>query len=307
MTPAALARELDDSSHQSPILREIKYNNATTISPRTLPDRLPTRDKHTTTNKALTPARCSCHTKPHYAAWQSPGQDECRCACSYRGCTITTKFLSGMVRYEQIVSDSLTLHGLSALLYNWYKVMAAMGNSLYNIHEEVERWVAFEKLDLTHTCCKIMTDPDEDKFEIKWLAADDIDEICDEERELLHHLEIMLHESDSDWWNSPSRFDFLLEVSLEEPPPTLRWANLWLARRLYNLDEEACDKIRSAAGIEEADFWGAIWSFWSSGKRFESVEPANTCSRSTQGSAETQWPKIRTDRLGGMPWIYFDS
>ena len=196
--------------------------------------------------------------------------DGCICGCSLGGCTPTSKFLARLAPWSSHKYDSLELYKVSALLYNWYKLMAAISVPIRNTIEEVRRFVAFQKLDLKHTCCDIIflnlgadvisTEMRETDMERRAPPPHDcVDDIRDEEAELLHLLEDMLGDSASDWWSSESKLDILLDVSSEGPPPTLRWANLWLVQRVYNFSEEACEIIRLAAGFSEKEFWESIW------------------------------------------------
>ena len=197
--------------------------------------------------------------------------DLCRCGCSCNGCTPITAFLKGVIdNHYYWQYNSLDLYQISALLYNWYNAMAAGRISLSSIRQEVERFIAFEKLGLTHTCCKLHLpssnntfdhtfDVTNDTFEITTRSGEVVDEIHDEEEELLDQLETMLRQPHSDWWASPSRLDILLDVSVEGPPPTLKWANLWLIQRAYRLDEKACEEIRIAEGLTEEQFWASYW------------------------------------------------
>ena len=239
-------------------------------------------------------------------------QDSCCCGCSRHGCTPTTKFLARVASpfYDWEI-DSLRLYEISALLYNWYNALAAVNVSISRIRGEVERFIAFRKLGLKHTCCKISSWYHEDTFETKRLSDDDVDEIREEEVELLDQLENMLQQPDSDWWTSPSKQDILLDVSGEGPPPTLRWANLWLIQRTYRLDEEACEEIRIAGGLSEKQFWESNWKVPKLGEEFESWELPEKCSEARPKSATGQMPRaLEMCRVFGCetePWIEFRS
>ena len=47
----------------------------------------------------------------------------------------------------------------------------------------------------------------------------------------------MLQQHDSDWWNAESMLDILLEVAVDGPPPTIRWAKSWFMRQTFGMDE----------------------------------------------------------------------
>ncbi|KAL8824347.1 MAG: hypothetical protein Q9191_005116 [Dirinaria sp. TL-2023a] len=199
------------------------------------------------------------------------GTSELQCIEIHELESLTSRFAGISSRQRDFyLQDSLRLYEVSAILYNWYNVLAGKGIPVNKIKEEVERFVAFSKLDLKHTCCTIK--PESPGYEIEKLSEDNVDEFRKEEDELLIHLDDMLRQPDSDWWNSPSRLDILLDVSGEGPPPTLRWAKLWLVQRTYGLDEEACEKIRIASKLPKELFWESKWEVPGLGDEFESWE-----------------------------------
>ena len=130
------------------------------------------------------------------------GHDDCHCKCSSHGCTVTTKFLEGMMcrnfGLERQFQDSLRLYEASALLYNWYNIMTAAGLSTSRTHEKVKRWIGFNKLDLTHTCCRLKSDKPIDSFRIQKFSTEDVCEIQEEEEEISNHLDDMLQQPSSD-------------------------------------------------------------------------------------------------------------
>ena len=220
--------------------------------------------------------------------------DSCLCGCSLYGCTPTTVFLKGMNFFYWRYCNSMFLYEVSALLYNWYNALAAVGLTASDIRKEVERCIAFKKLGLTHTCCKphLMVDYYGDPFNWKRFPDDDADEIREEEEELLSQLENMLQERDSEWWNSPSNLDFLLDVCSEGPPPTLRWANLWLLQRTYGIDEEACEELRRMAGIPEERFWTSPWKVPDIRGELQGWEVPKRYSKDRHKGAVKQMPRV---------------
>ena len=130
-----------------------------------------------------------------------PGyQDSCRCGRSHHGCSTTTKFLSCIARSHHGPRDySLELYNISALLHNWYTIMMDVDVSFCDIYEEVKRFVAFTKLDLTHTCCEFEWYSDDDYFQISRLSDDNGTKVGEEEGNFLKHLENMSQEPDSHW------------------------------------------------------------------------------------------------------------
>ena len=192
-------------------------------------------------------------------------QDSCCCGCSRHGCTPTTKFLVALAGLERRTFQdykSVILYETLALWYDWCHVLAAKGIPMSTVRGEVQRFVAFQKLGLTHTCCEIGSSYSDNAFSIMRMPIEDANEIREEEGELLNRLENMLQQPESDWWGSPSELDILLDVNDDGKPPTIRWANLWLAQRSYGLDEEACEKLRLAAGLSKKVFWESAWRFW---------------------------------------------
>ena len=193
--------------------------------------------------------------------------DSCCRGCSLGGCTPTTAFLKRM-RTKLPNSCSRDLYELSCFLYNWYNIVATAGVSSSDVRKEVERFVAFSKLDLTHTCCRMYISPEVNSFAVRIPSDEDIDEVQEEEEELLHHLENMLQDLDSDWWKSSSSYDILLDISGERPPPTLKWATEWLLYQKYGLDEEDIEEIRTVGGYDE-EFWEQNWDIYEDGHGLE--------------------------------------
>ena len=213
--------------------------------------------------------------------------DFCRCGCSYQGCTPTISLLQGITGFHfNWQRNSLQLYEISALLHNWYNAVAAVGVSVRCVHEEVRRFIAFDKLELKHTCCRFYSSYAIDTFEQRPSTDDDFNQIREEEEELLNQLEDMLLDPDSDWWNSCSIFDILLDVNGEGPPPTLKWVNLWLISQAYGLDEEVCEELRKAARISGSDFWESCWAVpelhhcrlqpWENRGRCGEIQPSST-------------------------------
>ena len=75
-------------------------------------------------------------------------------------------------------------------------VVCSQSNS---IQSEVKRFIAFEKLHLSHTCCSLTWL--DNKVEAELTVRSDIDGSREEQEELLAQLETMLLEPGSDWWS----------------------------------------------------------------------------------------------------------
>ena len=179
--------------------------------------------------------------------------DSCRCACSTFGCTPTTMlYKNHQWELRQFYLDAKRVYYDSSLLYSWYIAIAAVGVPVNEIREEVRRIVAFANMGLTHTCCRPYP---LNEMKGTLMPKEDVDEIRDEEEEMIDQQEQVLRDHESRPWKSSSRNDYLCEVDIERPPPTLRWANLVTIRAACGLDEKDCEEIRQASGILTENFW----------------------------------------------------
>ncbi|KAE8387036.1 hypothetical protein BDV23DRAFT_174975 [Aspergillus alliaceus] len=109
--------------------------------------------------------------------------DNCCCSCSLVGCSGLTRFLHGLFR---IWPDE----DVEELLRRLAIVLNSLAPSLEPEAEErlgpcVLRFLAFQKLEITHTCSHWT-------FEDKEVDAEEINEIHDEERELIIDLKQLL-------------------------------------------------------------------------------------------------------------------
>lgn len=236
--------------------------------------------------------------------------DSCRCGCSRHGCTATTKLLVGITEISKdfhYFHSSLQLYEIAVLLYDWYRAIVAVGLSRSNVRAEVQRFIAFEKLDLKHTCCRLDSYHGLDVFNTIRLSDRDADEIREEQDELLGQLEIMLQQPGSDWWNLPSILDILLEVDSTMPPPTLKGANLWLVQRVFGLDEEACEETRLAGDISEEEFWESEWRIPEIAEGLESWEIPERCGGDQWVAEAKSMPKAYQEQVLGQDYIAFRS
>ena len=122
---------------------------------------------------------------------KSTRHDGCRCKCSTNGCTPITAFLKGIAAQvmKYIKLDYLKYNEMTSVLYYWYVITAAEGLSSYDIREELRRFVAFSKLELTHTCCQIKCGLALNFFECKVFSDETTNKIHEDEKELLAQLE----------------------------------------------------------------------------------------------------------------------
>ena len=161
---------------------------------------------------------------------------------------------------------------------------------------------------MTHTCCQIETvfDDREDGLNIKpKLPRDDIEDIREEERDFLDQIEKMLDNPDSEWCDSLSALDILLEISDTRPPPTLRWANFWSVRYIYGLDEVGCEEVRITSRISPEEFWESKWVFPDTWPAQDAAELLNIISKIRR---KTELPRAyRCHHSFKMPkcWIEF--
>ena len=102
-------------------------------------------------------------------------RDDCRCACSLQGCTPTTILLR---------AATLTWYKKQHLFFSWCQFIGLSPDAIETCCHEHARVETFERLGITHVCCKIeyltVSDP---------MPQDTIEEIQDEESEMIDQLE----------------------------------------------------------------------------------------------------------------------
>ena len=102
-------------------------------------------------------------------------QDDCRCACSLQGCTPTTILLR---------AATLTWREKVDLFFSWCRFVDLSPDAIETCCLEFARVETFERLGITHVCCKIkysaVSAP---------MPQDTIEEIQDEESEMIDQLE----------------------------------------------------------------------------------------------------------------------
>lgn len=115
-------------------------------------------------------------------------RDACICACSSGGC---------QALHMMLKSDFQNSRGR---LNSFPSLCRPNDTTVDEIFSEAVRLWTFEKLGLTHTCCrKRMCNSHEKKFLLASLDQEEIDEIQEEEREDLELLEDLLIEFDQQW------------------------------------------------------------------------------------------------------------
>lgn len=104
-------------------------------------------------------------------------QDDCRCACSLEGCTPTSVLLRATARSWCEKED---------LFSSWCQFSGLSSDAIEICCLEFARMETFERLGITHVCCKI----DNAAFSVvSGLMPQDTEEIQDEESEIIDELE----------------------------------------------------------------------------------------------------------------------
>ncbi|KAG4438373.1 hypothetical protein IFR05_006135 [Cadophora sp. M221] len=122
-----------------------------------------------------------------------PGKgDNCRCACSPKGCTADSILLKEYKRdWESTVHPAYPL-AQYILSLEWIQILREVKGLGYARASVLRmlRLVAFEEMELTHTCCQKPLG----RRKEPWTTLDDdeVDEIMDEEREFIEELEIYM-------------------------------------------------------------------------------------------------------------------
>ena len=152
-------------------------------------------------------------------------QDACKCACSLAGCRGTNIFLKAWSRNTR----GFTVFPPSKIVEKWpskFLLFCLIGTIISEeIIIDVIRFLTFDTLGLTHTCCRPKDGDPKDL--IPFEDGDEIQEIHDEEQEDLRLLEILLLEFDEyrrksncsvrDFFLTYWRFR-MIEVLSEEKP-----------------------------------------------------------------------------------------
>ena len=144
-------------------------------------------------------------------------QDDCRCACSPQGCTPTAILLRGA---PQTWCEKVDLFS------SWCRSLDLGPDAMETCCLEFVRLETFERLGITHVCCKIyhihIADP---------MPQDTIEEIQDEESEMLDQLEswMILYEEERAKFEGPAieflgKWSDLLKDELDVPA---RFEEFW--------------------------------------------------------------------------------
>ena len=142
-------------------------------------------------------------------------QDDCRCACSSGGCTPTSFLLRAVTRRWCKKEDYFS---------SWCQSLGLSTDAIELCCLEFARLETFERLGITHVCCKINTrslpvisDP---------MPQDTIEEIQDEESEIIDQLKSWMNlyeEERADFQGSAigflSKWSDMLKDELDVPAP----------------------------------------------------------------------------------------
>ena len=142
-------------------------------------------------------------------------QDDCRCACSSGGCTPTSFLLRAMTRRWCEKED---------LFSSWCQSCGLSPHAIEICCLEFARVEAFERLGITHVCCKI--DPWVNSPISVPMPRDTIEEIQDEESEMIDQLEswMVLYEEERAKFEGPAieflgKWSDMLENEVDVPAP----------------------------------------------------------------------------------------
>ncbi|KAJ9662518.1 hypothetical protein H2201_006006 [Coniosporium apollinis] len=156
--------------------------------------------------------------------------DKCRCACSSSGCSPAAVFMKRykeQLRYRRLwvwhgccpeSTKEYFLRSLDALHRSLIERLAtgdtAEQKVSIDISLELIRLETFEKLQLTHTCCKGDHFPCDEHFEYRIYSPTpdeaEVDEIQEEERKLIARLDVLVAEFDLEFnKRQESLLDFL--------------------------------------------------------------------------------------------------
>lgn len=117
--------------------------------------------------------------------------DGCLCACSVHGCAPAIMMLKGLhLRLDLRAKDSTVRREMQLWVIGWMSHhVGVQFNGQPWLSQEIIRFETFERLGLTHTCCKVK------KWDILPHFSDQcVDEIQDEERFLIDKLETLVTE-----------------------------------------------------------------------------------------------------------------
>ena len=118
--------------------------------------------------------------------------DHCLCACLSHGCTPAIVMLKNITRYNFFSNDSISPTEWRLLMIDWVKSLLGHPHKAWQwLSREIIRYVTFEELGLTHTCCKSrhkIYDMDDD------MDNTEREEIQDEQRFLISKLDALVTE-----------------------------------------------------------------------------------------------------------------
>ncbi|KAH6724452.1 hypothetical protein BKA61DRAFT_649362 [Leptodontidium sp. MPI-SDFR-AT-0119] len=127
-----------------------------------------------------------------------PGKgDNCQCACSTNGCTADNVLLKEYKRdWEGPIHTGYPL-AQYILGLEWIQILQEVKGPGYATASVLRmlRLVAFEEMELTHTCCRKPLGRRKESWTT--LDGDEVEEIMDEERELIEELEAHMRSVES--------------------------------------------------------------------------------------------------------------
>ena len=142
--------------------------------------------------------------------------DSCRCACSPLGCSPTKMILKSFLNVcpggKSNTYSSKELFRVSMFIWSLYQAVNTVEGGYDRLRKELVRLIAFEQLEITHTCCQRRGYVDEP---VSQMPQDDADDIYEEELDLIVTLEETVQYRESEDWRPSSPIEILLESDLE--------------------------------------------------------------------------------------------
>ena len=114
-------------------------------------------------------------------------RDDCRCACAIHGCTPTTLLFRKTNVLWQTYTD---WHTKCRRFEHWSQVLCQASAAVKICCYEFARLETFERLGITHVCCRHNRDPEAGELIV--MPQDTQEEIQDEESEMIEELDLWM-------------------------------------------------------------------------------------------------------------------
>ena len=167
-------------------------------------------------------------------------RDDCRCACSLQGCAPTTILLRQM---------PLSWCEKEDVFFSWCRSFDPSLGAIETWCLEFARVETFERLDITHTCCKTAY-----KAVSAPIPQDTIEEIQDEESEMIDQLEswMILYEEERAKFEGTAiqfldKWSDMLKDEMDVPAP---FEEYWRQRSLWDEETRMPDYFAKPSSVE---------------------------------------------------------